>query len=109
MRTMKHMRHAAVALGLVLSGQIASAQEPPVDLSGIWWTGAPVPLLPGPVAVSSVRSLVPRICAQPIAATVTHATPPILHRHEAILESYHRQAGHARHGRIRPVSTLVPR
>lgn len=24
-----------------------AAQEPPVDLSGIWWSGAPLPLLPG--------------------------------------------------------------
>ena len=39
----RHMM-AVLAAGLLTA---ASAQEPPVDLSGVWWYGAPVPLLPG--------------------------------------------------------------
>ncbi len=50
------MRILSIFQGLVASGTIAAitflsppviAQNAPVDLSGIWWTGAPVPLLPG--------------------------------------------------------------
>ncbi len=47
MRTLVRIRRAAAALALVLFGQTTTAQEAPVDLSGIWWSGAPVPLLPG--------------------------------------------------------------
>ena len=50
MWTMKKNYLVAATLVLVLLGQSASAQEPPVDLSGIWWSGAPVPLLPGETA-----------------------------------------------------------
>ncbi len=50
------MKIPTIFQGLVASGTIAAitfislpviAQNAPVDLSGIWWTGAPTPLLPG--------------------------------------------------------------
>ncbi|MGI9260038.1 MAG: hypothetical protein ACR2QQ_14480 [Gammaproteobacteria bacterium] len=50
MWTMEKNYPVAATLVLVLLGQSASAQEPRVDLSGIWWSGAPVPLLPGETA-----------------------------------------------------------
>lgn len=37
----------AVTLAAALIVVPVAAQEPPVDLSGIWWAGAPLPLLPG--------------------------------------------------------------
>ena len=40
-------RHLVAVFAAGLMSAVASAQEPPVDLSGVWWTGAPVPLLPG--------------------------------------------------------------
>ena len=40
-------RHLFAVLATGMLGAAAGAQEPPVDLSGIWWSGAPVPLLPG--------------------------------------------------------------
>ena len=50
MRITEPMRKAAATLILVLLGQFVWAQEPPINLSGIWWSGAPVPLLPGETA-----------------------------------------------------------
>jgi len=38
---------AMVTLAAALIAVPVTAQEPPIDLSGIWWSGAPVPLLPG--------------------------------------------------------------
>jgi hypothetical protein len=39
----------AVAILITVSYVLAPAlaQEPPINLSGVWWSGAPVPLLPG--------------------------------------------------------------
>ena len=41
------VRHMMAVLAAGLMTTSASAQEPPVDRSGVWWYGAPVPLLPG--------------------------------------------------------------
>ena len=46
MRKLIPLHKAAATFVLVALGQTLSAQEPPIYLSGIWWTGAPVPLLP---------------------------------------------------------------
>lgn len=40
-------RHLIAVLAAGSMSAAAIAQEPPVDLSGVWWYGAPVPLLPG--------------------------------------------------------------
>ncbi len=40
-------RRLIAALAIASLTAAASAQEAPVDLSGVWWSGAPVPLLPG--------------------------------------------------------------
>jgi hypothetical protein len=46
MMTSARTRAAAIAATALLAGPVAT-QEAPVNLSGVWWSGAPVPLLPG--------------------------------------------------------------
>jgi hypothetical protein len=46
MMTSARTRAAAIAATALLAGPVAT-QETPVNLSGVWWSGAPVPLLPG--------------------------------------------------------------
>lgn len=47
MLNIKPVRRLIAALAFTSMIAAASAQEPPVDLSGVWWSGAPLPLLPG--------------------------------------------------------------
>lgn len=47
MENIRLSRRLIAALAFASMIAAAAAREPPVDLSGVWWSGAPLPLLPG--------------------------------------------------------------
>lgn len=73
-------RHVMAVLAAGLMTSAASAQEPPVGLSGVWWYGAPEPLLPGES---------PEVAGMGMGGMGTSAGPLLLTEHgEALMAEF---------------------